>query len=171
MERALFSVVDRGDEMERVPITKQGFAQIKERLRILKEVDRPANVADIEAALEHGDLKENAEYHAAKEKQSFIAGTIAMLEDRIGRALIIDPLELSGDKVMFGATVTLLNLDTDEEVKYQLVGEDEADIKKGSISVTSPIGRGLIGKHEGDEIDVRTPGGSREYEILTVQFI
>ena len=157
--------------MERVPITKNGFVQLKERLRILKEVERPANVADIEAALEHGDLKENAEYHAAKEKQSFIAGTIAMLEDRIARAQIIDPSQLSGDRVMFGATVTLLNLDTDEEVKYQIVGEDEADIKKGSISVTSPIGRGLIGKNEGDDIDVRTPGGSREYEILTVEFV
>ena len=171
MEQGLFNVVDRGEEVERVPITKTGFAQIKERLRILKEVERPANVADIEAALEHGDLKENAEYHAAKEKQSFIAGTIAMLEDRIARAQIIDPLELSGERVMFGATVTLLNLDTDEEVKYQIVGEDEADIKKGSISVTSPIGRGLIGKNEGDEVEVRTPGGTREYEILTVEFV
>ena len=94
-----------------------------------------------------------------------------MLEDRLARAQIIDPLELSGDRVLFGATVTLLNLDTDEEVKYQIVGEDEADIKKGSISVTSPIGRGLIGKNEGDEVEVRTPGGSREYEILTVEFV
>lgn len=157
--------------MERVPVTKIGFMAMKDRLKNLKEVERPANVADIERALEHGDLKENSEYHAAKEKQAFIAGNIAMLEDRLARAQVIDPTELSGDRVVFGATVELLNLDTDEEVKYQIVGEDEADIKVRKISYTSPIGRGLIGKLEGDEVEIRTPGGLREYEILTVQFI
>ncbi len=157
--------------MERVPVTKIGFMAMKDRLRNLKEVERPANVADIERALEHGDLKENAEYHAAKEKQAFIAGNIAMLEDRLSRAQVIDPTELSGDRVVFGATVQLLNLDTDEEVTYQIVGENEADIKVRKISYTSPIGRGLIGKLEGDEVEIRTPGGMREYEILSVSFI
>ena len=157
--------------MERVPVTKIGFMAMKDRLRNLKEVERPANVADIERALEHGDLKENAEYHAAKEKQAFIAGNIAMLEDRLSRAQVIDPTELSGDRVVFGATVHLLNLDTDEEVTYQIVGENEADIKVRKISYTSPIGRGLIGKLEGDEVEIRTPGGMREYEILSVSFI
>jgi len=171
MERGAFSVDKEEREMERVPVTKNGFMKLKDRLRNLKEVERPANVADIERALEHGDLKENSEYHAAKEKQSFIAGTIAMLEDRISRAQVIDPTELSGDRVTFGATVTLLNLDSDEEVKYQIVGDDEADIKGGSISISSPIGRALIGKNEGDDVEVRTPGGAREYEIVTVEFV
>lgn len=156
--------------MERVPLTKGGFANLRERLRILKEVERPANVADIERALEHGDLKENSEYHAAKNRQSFIAGNIAMLEDRIGRAQVIDTSLLSGDRITFGAIVTLLNLDTDEEVRYQIVGEEEANIKNGTISIQSPIGRGLIGKVEGDDLEIKTPGGSREFEVVSVGY-
>ncbi len=154
----------------RFPMTKQGFAALKEELAQLKNVERPKNVADIEEALSHGDLSENAEYHAAKERQGFIAARMADLEARISRAQVIDPATLSGDKVIFGATVSLLDLDTDEELTYQIVGEDEADASNGKISLNSPIARALIGKEEGDEIEVRTPRGARNMEIESVEF-
>ena len=155
---------------ERVPVTTAGYKAWQERLRHLKEVERPQNVRDIERALEHGDLSENAEYHAAKEKQGMIAAYMRDIEDKISRAQVIDPSTLSGDKVMFGASVTLLDLDKDEEITYQIVGEDEADLKQGKISVSSPLARAIIGKVEGDEIEFRAPGGLREYEVMAVEY-
>ena len=125
----------------------------------------------IAEAREHGDLSENAEYHAARERQSFIEGRVMELEDQISRAEIIDTSKLSGDTVKFGATVTLVDEDTDEEITYQIVGQDEADIKEGRLSITAPLARALIGKAEGDQVEVTTPGGSKSYEIVTVQFV
>ena len=155
---------------ERVPVTTAGYKAWQDRLRQLKEVERPQNVRDIELALEHGDLSENAEYHAAKEKQGMIAAYMRDIEDKISRAQVIDPSTLSGDKVMFGASVTLLDLDKDEEITYQIVGEDEADLKEGKISVTSPLARAIIGKQDGDEVQFKAPGGLREYEIMSVKY-
>ena len=133
-------------------------------------MDRPQNVQDIEEALAHGDLSENAEYHAAKERQGFIDAEKRDIEDQLSRAQMIDPATLSGDRVVFGAKVTLLNIDTDEEVSYQIVGVDEADLKSGTISYESPLARAMIGKEEGDEVVFQAPGGTRSYEVVEVAF-
>jgi len=155
---------------ESIPITRAGAEAIKRELKRLKSVDRPKNVHDIAVAREHGDLRENAEYHAAKERQSHLEGRIQMLEDRLARAQIIDVSKLSGDRVVFGATVRLEDTDSGASTQYTIVGETEGDLKKGRISITSPIARGLIGREAGDTVKIRTPGGEREYEILEVVF-
>ena len=157
--------------MEKVPMTRQGYLALNEKLKKLKDDERPAIISAIAEAREHGDLSENAEYHAARERQSFIEGEIKNLEGLISRAEVIDVSQLSGKVIRFGATVTVADEDTDTESTYQIVGEDEADIKAGKMSVTSPIARGLIGKQEGDIVEVATPGGSRTYEILAVEYI
>ena len=151
-------------------VTKRGLHALRERLRTIKEVDRPQNVQDIEEALAHGDLSENAEYHAAKERQGFIDAEKRDIEDKLSRAQMIDPATLSGDRVVFGAKVTLLNIDTAEEVSYQIVGVDEANLKSGTISYESPLARAMIGKEEGDEVVFQAPGGARTYEIVEVGF-
>jgi transcription elongation factor GreA len=133
-------------------------------------VERPQNVKDIERAREHGDISENAEFNAAKEKQGMIMAYTRMLEDKISRALVVEPSTLSSDKIMFGATVTLLDFDNDEEVTYQLVGEAEADLKEGWISITSPLARGLVGREVDDSVEVTTPRGIREYEVLGIVY-
>jgi len=153
-----------------IPMTKAGADAIKRELKRLKSVERPRIVQEISVARDHGDLSENAEYHAAKDKQSHVEGRIQMLEDRLARAEIIDVGKLSGDKVVFGATVKLADGDSGAQAQYTIVGEHEADLKRGRISITSPIARGLIGKEVGDEVKIRTPGGEREYEILEVLF-
>lgn len=156
--------------MSKIPITKQGFEQLEKEHKHLKNIERPAIIEQIAVARDHGDLKENAEYHAAREKQSFIEGRIQDLENYIVNGEVIDIAKLSGKKVLFGATVELADTSTDEEKKYQIVGEYEADINKNKISITSPIARALIGKEEGDVVKVATPGGVKEYEILKVSF-
>jgi len=155
---------------DRIPITPQGYEALKAELQKLKSVDRLANVKEIETALAHGDLSENAEYHAAKEKQAHIAGKIAMLDDRIARAQVIDSIGQNPDKVSFGATVHLQDIETEDEVTYTLVGEDEADVKEGRISITSPVAQALMGKEVGDEVKVKVPKGIREFEVLEVRF-
>ena len=154
----------------RIPITASGLRRLKEELKQLQTVERLKISKEIEVARGHGDLRENAEYHAAKEKQSHIEGRILSLNDWIARAEVIDVAKLSGDKVVFGATVKLLDVETDREVTYTLVGELEADIKRRLISVTSPLARGLIGKAVGDLVTVQSPGGAREYEVVEVHF-
>lgn len=156
--------------MEKVPMTARGFNRLQEELKHLKSTERPAVIKAIAEAREHGDLSENAEYHAARERQSFIEGRVMELEDKISRAEVIDPSKLSGDSIKFGATVTLADEDTDEESTYQIVGQDESDIKSGFISITSPLARALIGKHVGDAVEVTTPGGSKSYEIIGISF-
>ncbi len=153
-----------------IPMTPDGYRRLKDELKKLRENDRPSIIREIATAREHGDLSENAEYHAAREKQSFIEGRIEFLDDAIARAEVIDPSKLSGGKVAFGATVHLTNSETGEEVKYRIVGPVEADLEGGSISVTSPLARSLIGREVGDEVKVRTPGGTRTYEVLSVAF-
>jgi len=155
----------------RMPITKSGLDKLKDELKRLKSVERPKIVKEIAEARSHGDLSENAEYHAAKDKQSHLEGRLLQVEDWIARAEVIDVSKLKGDRVVFGATVTLLDGDSGDEVRYQLVGELEADLKRGKISVTSPIARALIGKVEGDEVNVAAPGGTRKYEINVVEFV
>jgi len=155
---------------QRVPMTPRGYEALKEELKRLKSVDRPANIKDIEEAIAHGDLSENAEYHAAKEKQAHIAGKMAMLDDRIARAQVIDTAGANPDKVSFGATVQLQDVESDEEVRYTLVGEDEADAKAGRISITSPVAQALMGKEVGDEVSVKVPKGVREFEVLEIRF-
>lgn len=155
---------------QRVPMTPNGYEALKSELKRLKSVDRPANIKDIEEAIAHGDLSENAEYHAAKEKQAHIAGRMAMLDDRIARAQIIDNVGQEPDKVRFGATVRLSDLETNDEVAYTIVGEEEADAKRGSISVTSPVARALMNKEVGDDIAVKVPKGLREFELLEIRF-
>jgi transcription elongation factor GreA len=155
---------------QRVPMTPRGYAAMKEELHRLKTVERPANVKDIEEAIAHGDLSENAEYHAAKEKQAHIAGQIAMLDDKLARAQVIDPSGQDPDKVRFGATVVLQDVETDDEISYAIVGEDEADAREGRISVTSPVARALMGKEVGDEVAVKVPKGLREFEVLEIRF-
>jgi transcription elongation factor GreA len=155
----------------RMPITRAGLVRLKDELKHLKGHERPKIVKEIAEARSHGDLSENAEYHAAKEKQSHLEGRILQVEDWIARAEVIEVGKLKGDRVVFGATVTLADSDSGTEVRYQLVGELEADLKQGKISVTSPIARALIGKAEGDVVKVRSPGGEREYEINVVEFI
>jgi len=156
--------------MVKVPMTADGFARLEEELKQLKTVERPAVIRAIAEAREHGDLSENAEYHAARERQSFIEGRVMELEDKISRAEIIDVAKLTGDQVKFGATVTLIDEDTDEETVYQIVGEDEADISARRLAVTAPLARALINKAVGESVEVTTPGGSKSYEIAKVQF-
>ena len=155
--------------MEKIPLTRLGAELLEIEMKNLKSVERPAVIKAIAEARELGDLKENAEYHSAREKQGFIEGRIKELESVLGRAEIIDPTNLSGT-VKFGATITLVDEDTDEENTYQIVGEPEADIEKGKLNIRSPLARSLIGKEEGDSIDVRTPGGIKSYEIISVNF-
>ena len=152
-------------------MTAGGYAALDEELKNLKSVERPAIIQAIAEAREHGDLSENAEYHAAKEKQSFIEGRIVELVDKLSRADVIDLSKVKGDKIVFGATVTVIDVDTEDEATYQIVGEDEADITKGMLSVASPIARAIIGKRESDEVEVQTPGGRKEFEILEVQYV
>lgn len=157
--------------MKKIPLTVNGAEQLKTELQKLKSVARPAIIEAIAEARSHGDLSENAEYEAAKEKQGFIEGRIAELENKLAHAQIINPKEIHAEgKIVFGATVQLLDLDTDEKAQYQIVGDDEADIKLFKISVNSPIARALIGKEEGDIAEVQAPSGLREYEILKVAY-
>jgi transcription elongation factor GreA len=157
-----------GDDMEKVPMTEEGYATMQEEVKSLKSEERPRIIRAIEEARAHGDLSENAEYHAAKEAQGWNETRIQELEDKLSRAEVIDPSKLSGDTVRFGAKLTLIDEDSEAEVKYQIVGEFEADVKKGKISVSSPIARALIGKKKGDSVEVNTPGGGRSYEIVKV---
>ena len=157
--------------MEKVPMTANGHAQIEAELKRRTSEERPRIIAAIAEARSHGDLSENAEYHSAKEAQSHNEGRINELEDLIARAEVIDVSKLSGDKVKFGATVVLVDEDTEEKKTYQIVGDQEADVKSGRISISSPIARALIGKEVGDAIEVNAPGGARGYEIVQVQFI
>lgn len=151
-------------------MTPSGHKRLKEELEQLKTVDRPQVIRDIATAREHGDLRENAEYHAAKEKQGFIEGRIALIEDALARAEIIEPARVAGDKIAFGARVKLSNTKTGDEVSYQIVGPMEADIDHGRISIASPIARAMIGKEVGDEITLQTPNGTRVYEVLELSF-
>jgi len=148
------------------PITAAGLEKLKAELRHLVSVERPQNIKDIETARGHGDLSENADYDAAKQRQGFIDGRMKELSDKISRAQVIDPSKIRGDKIVFGVTVDLLNCETEEEATYTLVGEEESDAAAGRISVASPVGRALLGKAEGDVAEVRTPRGMIEYEIL-----
>ena len=155
--------------MDKVPMLVEGHQALTRQLKRLKEVERPENVGAIEEARAHGDISENAEYHAAKERQAQIEAQIADLEDRLARALVIDPTTLSGDRVVFGATVRLLD-ENDQAVTYQIVGELEADAKRGRISYNSPVGRALIGHRTGEEVEVVTPSGDRSYQIDQIEF-
>jgi transcription elongation factor GreA len=157
--------------MNKVPMTGEGFASLKEELRWRQQEERPRIIEAISEARSHGDLSENAEYHAAKEAQSLNEGRVHEPEDFIARAEVIDITKLSGEKVKFGATVVLVDEDTEEKKTYQIVGDQEADVKSGRISISSPIARALIGKEVGDAIEVNAPGGARGYEIVQVQFI
>jgi transcription elongation factor GreA len=156
--------------MDKVPMTVEGYAALESELKRLKTEERPSIIAQISEARSHGDLSENAEYHAAKERQSFIEGRLAELEDKIARAQVIDPAKLGGSSVKFGATVTVQDEDSGSKAKYKIVGEDEADVKAGKISISSPIARAMIGKEEGDVVEVMAPGGPKSYEILKVKF-
>ena len=151
-------------------MTAGGYSALDEELKRLKTLERPAVIAAISEARAHGDLSENAEYHAAKERQGWIEGRIAEIEDKISRAQVIDVSKLSGSQVKFGATVTVVDEDTEEEGRYQLVGEHEADVREGRVSITSPIARAMIGKEQGDVVEVNTPGGVKAYEILKVEW-
>lgn len=155
--------------MDKIPLTRTGHTALNEELKTLKSVERPAVIKAIAEAREHGDLSENAEYHSAREKQSFIEGRIKELENILSLADVIDPEKLSG-AIKFGATVEIVDEDTDEEKTYQIVGEPEADIENGKLNIKSPLARALIGKDEGDSIEVRTPGGEKSYEILKIDF-
>ena len=156
--------------MSKIPMTAAGFERLQEELKRLKSVDRPAIIRAIAEARDHGDLSENAEYHAARERQGFIEGRVLELEDKIARAEVIDVSKLSGKVVKFGATVTLEDEETEEKVVYQIVGEDEADIAQRRLSVTSPLARALIGKTIGESVEVSTPRGARSYEVVKVAF-
>ncbi|MGD0634693.1 MAG: transcription elongation factor GreA [Beijerinckiaceae bacterium] len=156
--------------MDKIPMTPGGYAALEAELRKRQQVERPQIVEAISEARSHGDLSENAEYHSAKEAQSHNEGRIAELEDKLSRAEVIDVSKLSGTTVMFGATVTLVDEDTEEKKVYQIVGESEADVKGGKVSITSPTARALIGKKRGDTVEVNTPGGGKSYEILNVAF-
>ncbi|RMD60504.1 MAG: transcription elongation factor GreA [Alphaproteobacteria bacterium] len=155
----------------KIPMTAEGLARLEEELRILKNKERPEVIRAIAEARAHGDLSENAEYHAARDRQSFIEGRVGELEDKIARAEVIDVSKLSGKTVMFGATVTLIDEDTEEKITYQIVGEDEADVKQGRLSITAPLARALIGKTVGDVVEVNTPKGEKAYEIVKVKFV
>ena len=152
-------------------MTGEGYQALDEELKRLKTVERPNVIAAIAEARSHGDLSENAEYHAAKERQGWIEGRIAVIEDQIARAQIIDVSKLSGDQVKFGATVSVVDEDTDESARYQIVGEHEADVRSGKISIASPIARAMIGKEIGDVVEVNTPGGVKAYEILNIEWV
>ncbi len=154
-----------------IPMTDEGYTNLQEELKRLIRVERPKVVQDIAEARDHGDLSENAEYDAAKNRQGFIEGRIKELNDKIARAEVITPTSLSGDKVLFGATVTLFDIDIENEVTYQIVGEDEADIKKGKISVTSPVGRALIGRLVDSEVRIAVPSGEKIYEITDIRYV
>lgn len=156
--------------MEKIPMTRAGFNLLDEELKQLKSVERPAVIRAIAEAREHGDLSENAEYHAAREKQSFVEGRVKELEAILSRAEVIDPAKFSGT-IKFGATVTLADDDTGEEKSYQIVGEVEADLERGLLNIRSPLARALIGKDEGDSVEVKTPGGQKSFEILSVRFV
>jgi transcription elongation factor GreA len=156
--------------MQKIPMTPAGYQKLKEELSRLKKVDRPANVQAIAEARAHGDLSENAEYHAAKEKQSFIVGRMRDLEHKIALANVVDTSKISHEHISFGATVTLLDVNTDEEKTYTLVGPEEADIKQNKISIHSPIGKSLIRKEEGDTVIVKAPAKTIEYEVLEIRF-
>jgi transcription elongation factor GreA len=156
--------------MEKVPMTAAGFSRLEEELKRLKTVERPSIIKALEAARAHGDISENAEFHAAKERQSFIESRVMELEDKLRRADVIDVSALSGNRVQFGARVRLADEDTDEEVTYQIVGADEADIRQGLLSVTSPVARAIIGRVAGDSVEVNTPGGIKCYEIMKVSY-
>jgi transcription elongation factor GreA len=157
--------------MEKVPMTAEGYHALDEELKRLKTLERPAVIAAIGEARLHGDLSENAEYHAAKDRQGWIEGQIAEIEDRMARAQVIDVSKLSGKQVKFGATVTVIDEDTEEPARYQIVGEHEADVKKGRISIASPIARAMIGKEKGDVVEVITPNGPKAYEIAKVEWV
>ena len=158
------------DLMDKIPLTRAGHTALNAELKKLKSEERPAVIKAIAEAREHGDLSENAEYHAAREKQSFIEGRVKELEGILGLADVIDPASLSGS-IKFGATVQIVDEDTDEEKTYQIVGEPEADIENGKLNLKSPLARALIGKDEGDSIEVRTPGGEKSYEILKIDYL
>ncbi len=153
-----------------IPMTRQGYQRLQEELKRLIRVDRPAVVQAIAEARDHGDISENAEYDAAKDRQGFIEGRIKELNDKIARAQVINPAELDSDKVVFGATVTLFDPDSGTEVTYQIVGEDEADIKSGKLSVTSPVGKALIGHRLDDEVRIKVPSGLRIYEVIDIKY-
>jgi transcription elongation factor GreA len=156
--------------MDKIPVTKNGFVKLEAELKNLKSVDRPAVIQAIAEARAHGDLSENAEYHAAREQQSFIEGRIKELEAVTSRAQIIDPSTLNGKTVKFGATITVVEEETDTEEIYQIVGDYESDMATGKLSISAPVARALIGKSEGDSVNVKTPKGSRHYEILKVEY-
>ncbi|MCH2077093.1 MAG: transcription elongation factor GreA [Rhodobacteraceae bacterium] len=156
--------------MEKIPLTRAGADKLETEMKHLKSVERPAIIKAIAEARELGDLKENAEYHSAREKQGFIEGRIKEIEAVMSRADIMDPAKLSGT-IKFGATIEIVDEDTDEEKTYQIVGEPEADIENGKLNIKSPLARALIGKDEGDSVEVRTPGGTRSYEILSIKFV
>ena len=155
--------------MDKIPMTPRGYSALEAELKQLKSVERPAIIKAISEAREHGDLPENAEYHSAREKQSFIEGRIKEIESVLGLSEVIDPAKLSG-AIKFGAKVTLVDEDTDEEKTWQIVGEHEANIEKGLLNIKSPIARALIGKDEGDSVEVRTPGGEKSYEVLKIEY-
>ncbi len=157
--------------MEKVPITKTGYDALNAELKTKKSIERPAIIKAIAEAREHGDLSENAEYHSAKERQGFIEGRIKVLESLISRADVIEPSKMSGTVIRFGATVELVDENTDQERTYQIVGEPEADINAGRLNMRSPLARALIGKEEGDSVEVAAPGGARCYEVLRVRYV
>ncbi len=157
--------------MSRIPMTAGGFSRLEEELKHLKSVERPAIIRAIAEARANGDLSENAEYHAARERQSFIEGRVGELEDKLARAEIIDVSKLKGKQVTFGATVTVIDEDSEEKTKYQIVGQDESDIRAGRLSVNSPLARALIGKRVGDSVEVATPNGAKSYEIVRLVFV
>ena len=157
--------------MDKIPITNIGFEKLEEELKLLKSVERPTVIKSIAEAREHGDLSENAEYHAAKEKQSFIEGRIADLENKISRAEIIITKKLKSNKIIFGATVTLGEVGKKKQLVYQIVGTEEADVESGKISISSPLARALLGKKVDDSIEVNSPGGSKEYEVENIEFL
>jgi transcription elongation factor GreA len=153
-----------------IPVTAIGYARLQEELKNLVRVERPKVVQDIAEARAHGDLSENAEYDAAKNKQGFVEGRIKELNDKIARAQVINPADIESEKIVFGAKVTIIDVDTDAEVTYQIVGEDEADIKEGKISITSPVGRALIGHEVDEEVSIKVPSGVRVYEITNIEY-
>lgn len=155
---------------QRFPMTPAGLQVLRNELKHIKEVERPQNVRDIETALGHGDLRENAEYHAAKERQAELAARMSYLEGRIGLAQVIDPAQIDSKTIGFGATVTLLDMDSEEQIIYVLVGEDESDVKLGRISISAPIARAMLGKSEGDDVIMQLPKGRREFEVVTVEY-
>tara|TARA_B100001121_G_C18553650_1_gene556782 strand:- start:197 stop:670 length:474 start_codon:yes stop_codon:yes gene_type:complete len=157
--------------MERFPITNNGFEKLELELKNLKTIERPSVIKSIAEAREHGDLSENAEYHAAKEKQSFIEGRIADLENKISRAEVIKTEKLSSDKIIFGATVTIADIENKKKIVYQIVGTEEAEVENGKISISSPLAKALLGKKIDDTVEVYSPGGSKEYEIEKIEFL